>query len=338
MTRPEADTIPARRRRPTVAEGASWGYAGLVLALLAATRLGDRWWLPTALLYLPRGLWLAPLPLLAVGARKSRGRRGAWGVQALAGLLVLGPYMGFNLPIGREARARGVRFRVLSLNRAAEAVDRHKLAALVEREDVALVLFQEPSYRPDGEFLPRGWVRDGAHQVATRFEIVREWGWDEPYYEYGVWPVRLGRVRLRTPEGAEFVAASVHFPTIRYGFERLAAGDVDGMRGQIGWRLYQRDRLLAGLDEVGDLPLLFGGDFNATPDSPLFDPIRARFRSAFERAGWGFGYTRPTRLPWVRIDQLWVDDRWAVARCWVGPDLGSDHLPLIAEVVLRDRR
>ena len=40
-------------------------------------------------------------------------------------------------------------------------------------------------------------------------------------------------------------------------------------------------------------------------------------------------------LPWARIDHLWVDDRWAVARCWVGPDLGADHLPVLAEVVLR---
>jgi endonuclease/exonuclease/phosphatase (EEP) superfamily protein YafD len=309
-----------------------------VLALLAATRLGDRWWLPTVLLYLPRIVWLAPLPVLALAARRSPARRGAWSVQAIALLLVLGPYMGFNLPIGRDGRARGPRFRVLSLNREGDVVDRDRLAALVEREDVALILVQEPSYRPDVEFLPRGWLRDGTHTIATRFRVVREWGWDEPWFEYGTWPVRLARLRLRTTEGAEFVAASVHLPTLRHGFERLTKGEVDRFCEQIAWRLHQRDRLLAGLDEVGDVPLLFGGDFNATPDSPLVDPLRARYRSAFELAGWGYGYTRPTAFPWARIDQIWVDDGWAVARCWVGPDLGADHLPVLAEVVLRDRR
>ncbi|HWE36279.1 MAG TPA: endonuclease/exonuclease/phosphatase family protein [Isosphaeraceae bacterium] len=329
--------IPRRRRLPTPAEAASWAFAAWVLALLAATRLGDRWWLPTVLLYLPRWLWLAPLPVLAGVARRSPARRGAWSVQAIAALLVLGPYMGFNLPIGREGRARGVRFRVLTLNREGDAVDERRLAALVGREDVSLILFQEPSFRPGLDYLPSGWVRDRKHLIVTRFQVVREWDWGEPWFEYGIWPVRMGGLRLRTPEGAEFVAASVHFPTIRPGFERLARWDIEGLRDQVAWRLHQRDRLLAGLDEMGGVPLLFGGDFNATPDSPLFDPIRARFRSAFERAGWGYGYTRPTALPWARIDQLWVGDDWAVSRCWVGPDLGADHLPVLAEVVLRDR-
>jgi len=65
----------------------------------------------------------------------------------------------------------------------------------------------------------------------------------------------------------------------------------------------------------------------------MLGPLRARYAFAFERAGWGYGYTRPTALPWTRIDHLFAGPGWQWSRCRVGPDLGSDHLPLIAEVV-----
>jgi hypothetical protein len=57
-------------------------------------------------------------------------------------------------------------------------------------------------------------------------------------------------------------------------------------------------------------------------------------RFGYEDAGWGYGYTRPSRYPWFRIDHILASPEWVFTRCWVGPDLGSDHLPLIAEVVL----
>ena len=58
------------------------------------------------------------------------------------------------------------------------------------------------------------------------------------------------------------------------------------------------------------------------------------YRFAFEDAGWGYGYTRPADLPWFRIDHIVASPEWRVTECRVGPDFGSDHLPLIAELVL----
>ena len=80
------------------------------------------------------------------------------------------------------------------------------------------------------------------------------------------------------------------------------------------------------------------GDFNLPPDSPMLAPLRRRFRDAFAEAGRGYGYTYPSRLPWVRIDHILAGRHWTIDRCRVGPDLGSDHRPLIAEAVLADPR
>ena len=145
---------------------------------------------------------------------------------------------------------------------------------------------------------------------------------------------RFARIRVRTPAGEEFVVASVHLPTMRTGFERLAEADLNGFRREIAWRDGQTRALARQLDEVSRWPTLVGGDLNTPADSPMLDPLRARFAFAFERTGWGYGYTRPTELPWTRIDHLFAGPGWEFTRCRVGPDLGSDHLPLIAEVVL----
>ena len=36
----------------------------------------------------------------------------------------------------------------------------------------------------------------------------------------------------------------------------------------------------------------------------------------------------------VRIDHVLTGDGWRCRRCWVGPDVGSDHLPLLADLSL----
>ena len=97
--------------------------------------------------------------------------------------------------------------------------------------------------------------------------------------------------------------------------------------------------MVAAIESGPDVPKLIAGDFNMPADESALASLRdeGRFRFAFEEAGWGFGYTRPTRTPWFRIDHILTSPEWVVRRCRVGPDFGSDHLPLVAEVVLPAR-
>jgi endonuclease/exonuclease/phosphatase (EEP) superfamily protein YafD len=57
------------------------------------------------------------------------------------------------------------------------------------------------------------------------------------------------------------------------------------------------------------------------------------YRSAFEDAGVGWGYTRPSEFSWVRIDQILASPAFTFTSCWVGPAFGSDHKSLIAEAI-----
>jgi vancomycin resistance protein VanJ len=143
------------------------------------------------------------------------------------------------------------------------------------------------------------------------------------------------RVRIRTPEGNEFGLASVHMPTLRFGLYRFLRGDIPGLERHIAWYDAQMVRVASGLSEFrDDLPVLVGGDFNVPPDHAAMSALGTAFRFAFEDAGWGYGYTRPTRYPWFRIDHILASPEWTFEACRVGPDLGSDHLPLVAEAVL----
>jgi endonuclease/exonuclease/phosphatase (EEP) superfamily protein YafD len=90
--------------------------------------------------------------------------------------------------------------------------------------------------------------------------------------------------------------------------------------------------MTAGIRE----PIILAGDFNMTADSPIYRQTWARFDNAFSRSGFGFGHTeRPFKLNsqfGIRIDHVLFGPDWRACRCWVGPDVGSDHLPLIADL------
>ena len=94
--------------------------------------------------------------------------------------------------------------------------------------------------------------------------------------------------------------------------------------------------MLAALAETRESPILIGGDFNMPSDDSTMSALKANYQFGFEQAGWGYGYTRPTRLPWIRIDHILASQDWSVRSCQVGPDFGSDHLPSWCEAVLME--
>lgn len=113
----------------------------------------------------------------------------------------------------------------------------------------------------------------------------------------------------------------------------------------------QIERLLAEIAAVS-LPLLLLGDLNVTPRHALYRRLAAAgLIDAFRAAGHGRAATYPTRLttwtpdgyrlrrlpvrPVLRLDYIWASHHWRPLDAHLGPDAGSDHLPLIATLQLR---
>jgi endonuclease/exonuclease/phosphatase (EEP) superfamily protein YafD len=341
-SRPRRDLRPSNPRRGLLVAVATWAYAAVVLAALVMIRwLGERWWPASVLLFAPRAMFLLPLPLLVLLAAW-RGRKRLWSAQLAIAVVVLGPLMGFTVPVRRlwAPTPHGVRLRVMTFNRGQGKLDVDRLARLVEDERIDVIFFQEGN--PDTEldaYLARGWRRDSRGRIVSRLPIVAELDPSElPVGGTNLWPVRIARVKVRMESGQEVVLASVHMPTMRYGFDMFREQGEEALGRYIDWRWEQLDRLSTKMGEAGDRPFLIGGDFNMPSDSPMMAALARSCRLGFEDVGWGFGYTRPTRLPWIRIDHVVASTDWTFTRCWVGPDLGSDHLPLLAELVLPDPR
>jgi endonuclease/exonuclease/phosphatase (EEP) superfamily protein YafD len=76
--------------------------------------------------------------------------------------------------------------------------------------------------------------------------------------------------------------------------------------------------------------LLIAGDFNLPPESAIFRASWGGYTDAFPAAGCGYGYTKFTRWWGARIDHVLAGAGWQVRDCTVGPDVGSDHRPVLA--------
>ncbi len=311
----------------------TWVYAFAVLATLALIRfIGEHWWPVSLLLFCPRPVYLAPAVPLALVSGLTRRYR-LLTTQAAIALAAAGPLMDFRADAAWNnlSPAQGGRVRVLTLNQHNHQTRVRDLIALIRREQVDVVCLQETVFDPSlEEFLSRGWYRDPGRCIASRFPIVHHYpplvaSYDDPL---------LDMVRLRTAVGLEFVVASVHRPTMRPGLEAILKGDVMGLRRTIDERRAAMVELVSRLDQIGNFPVLLAGDFNTPADSSLLDPLRDRFHVGFEHAGWGYGYTWPARCPGLRIDHVLSNRLGTFTFCEVGPDVGSDHLPVIAEVWL----
>jgi endonuclease/exonuclease/phosphatase (EEP) superfamily protein YafD len=93
---------------------------------------------------------------------------------------------------------------------------------------------------------------------------------------------------------------------------------------------------LVALSKAQGGPLLVAGDFNLTPWSEYFSD--ALEESGLRDAALGFGLARtwPSQFApvGIRIDHCLMSRHWRSLTTSVGPSLGSDHLPIVADVVI----
>jgi endonuclease/exonuclease/phosphatase (EEP) superfamily protein YafD len=104
------------------------------------------------------------------------------------------------------------------------------------------------------------------------------------------------------------------------------------------WASYQaeqRDQLAARVRELAG-PVIVMGDFNATPWSRTFRGLVERTGLCDSRAGFGVQASWHTGLPLMRIpiDHLLASCTVGVRDRRIGPDVGSDHYPVIVDLVV----
>jgi endonuclease/exonuclease/phosphatase family metal-dependent hydrolase len=94
--------------------------------------------------------------------------------------------------------------------------------------------------------------------------------------------------------------------------------------------------LLAERARAVTLPLVVVGDMNITPFSPWFQQllVDGALRSAADGFGWQPSWPSFIPLAGIQIDHALVNSRVAVEHFTRGSPTGSDHLPIVTDLVL----
>jgi vancomycin resistance protein VanJ len=330
----------------------TWGYLAAVCSIAVVMwTLGDRWWIATILLFMGRWIFLVPLALLIPAAILVRRR--LVGVLVLGGLVVAGPVMGARtgwrtlLP---AAPPNGFPLRVVSFN-----ADAGRLLAI----NLPIVLVD---WKPDvvalqecGEELVRavravpGWYHHSANGLCflSRYPIRDSSVMDRAALEVvHKSSAQIGgsgavvRYVIATPSG-DVQVTNLHLETPRKGIDGLADFDVDRLRENTRLRDIESDLARRWVDEGAakrTAPVLVAGDFNTTVESRIFQTHWSDgLEDAFSRVGRGLGMTKYNGWIRVRIDHVLAGPQWYVRRTEIGYDVGSDHRPLIVDLVLPAR-
>ncbi len=313
------------------------GYL-LTIALVWAWMLteGDRGPWATLFLFGPRWVCGFPLPLLAVAA--AIWNRRALAPLALAAVGIVGPIMGFQVHLPRFA-APGQLLRVMTFNVEEHAVSVDSLAGLVEQYRPDVVALQEVRANA-GYRWPEGWhvIEHNEFILASRWPIAER---EHVLRFRGDYAAIRFVVDLA---GQEINMFNVHLSTPRPGLEAMISRrtlvDFQGsprLGEIIRLRAIESEHASAWIAGFSG-PTIVAGDFNMPAESAIFRRYWSWLTDAFAAAGWRFGFTKTTRgTPWsygARIDHILVGPSWNVLRSWVGPDSGSDHMPLWADLNL----
>jgi endonuclease/exonuclease/phosphatase (EEP) superfamily protein YafD len=318
-------------------------YVLAVLALFISNRfLMDRWWPATWMFYAPRWPWVAPGILLAAFGR------GKWVriVSVVIGLIVLGPFMGFNVPWHRMAGARapGAHFRLLSCNVHAGELDVPRFEAYVLKANPDVVVLQDYAGWDESEALSAGWRTLRLHEsfIASRLpithvenlhlqEIPGDDDSDVPRYVGSAWCFDL-----QTPGGLVHVL-DVHLASPHSGLTAFKANPGLGIRKLKNNAIRRFNESVKLTEYVAGLkgPVVLAGDFNMLSESPTFRRFFSRFDDAFESNGWGYGYTHYSRVSQLRLDQVLFTPQVDCAGIEIGPDCRTAHRPVVVDLVVR---
>ena len=326
----------------------SFGYlAAVCLLALLLWGLGDDWWPATVLLFTGRWVFLLPLAVLLPAALVYR--RVLLAPLALAALICVGPVMGARTGWRRAlAHAEGTHVRVLTFNTDGGDAVAPLLPVLLEGSQPDFVALQEcgPLLADEVTHLS-GWFHHHVRQLCflSRYPLLDSLVMDRKVLEQvkqsdeGIGGSGdVVRYAIRMPQGTVSFT-NLHLETPRKGLEGARSGSLSPARLRENTELRRIESDLAvRWVRAGTGPAIVAGDFNTPVESRIFQRSWGDFTDAFSRAGFGFGMTKLNGWIRVRIDHVLTGPGWYADHAELGPNLGSDHLPLIVDLTLAPPR
>lgn len=299
--------------------------AALLTLATAASFLGPWWWVPALIVHFRPHLVVASLALLALGAIARRPAVCALSAALVAinGVPVL-PYIA-----GGANAATAGNLRMLELNMHGAGTNRQSFRQMVASQHPDLVMLTE---------MP-GDLDRVAHEVPDlppyRIGSMPTSPWAVGLFSR--WPVTRWSVDRGADGTARVVSADICETAEWKGCLRLIALHAPRPFGDGARRQKEQLEIVASLAaSARDHRVVVLGDLNLTPWAPEFSRLVAEGGLRDTGPYRGLLATWLSRMPFVGllIDQVLVSPSIGILANRLGPDVGSDHLPVIVDLAV----
>lgn len=328
------------------------GYPLAILGIILVFRLiGERWWVVTILLYLPRWGFALPLPFLTLWILFTGPRRLLIYLAVGVALLVF-PLMGLHLSGAVAATPGAFRLRLITYNIDAGQYGPEAILGQIRVANADVILLQEARPQQTGDLkagLPGYFFHEhDQFMIASRYPIQNAYQ-PPPLQNNGRHrSPRFVGYELVTPRGIIQVY-NVHPISPRDALEdlrgnglrsELTTGHIfhSGVSAEVAANASLR---MAQLEAIAfqaarsSHPVLIAGDTNLPSLSWGLAHWLGDYQDGFTQRGSGFGYTFPSpKRPWMRIDRILADARFRILSFTVLHQIASDHLAVTAEIEL----
>ncbi|MBL4899362.1 MAG: endonuclease/exonuclease/phosphatase family protein [Colwellia sp.] len=243
-------------------------------------------------------------------------------------------YLNFQLPISNLwVNSAGQSLSIMSVNLGGGIKNPNLMKEYIKFEQLTLIAFQETPRSEAEKIVPQGWDLHCIGQMCLASAYKLKYLNSQSRQILGGWG-HLGLLYQLQLNEQKIYVMNLHLETPRKGFEdfQLSKLNFEAVFKNTEQRYIESSIISSWLEDKG--PLIILGDFNMPVESSIYRENFGDYQNAFNEAGFGFGYTKYIRMLGIRIDHILADDNFSVIEAKIGNDVGSDHRPVIANLVL----
>ena len=309
-------------------------YFTSLLVVLCNVMPWSKFWalIEMPLLFAPR--WWITLLLLPVVIINPSLLFKQWKGLSVTSLIIIFFYLNFQIPINTlSANSKGQLLPIMSVNLGGSIKHPDLLKEQIVNEQLVLIAFQETPMEEAKKIAPQGWDLHCIGQMCLASAYKLKYLNSQSRRILGGWG-HLGLLYQLQINERKIYVMNLHLETPRKGYAnfQLSKLNFEAVIENSEQRYIESSIISSWLKNKDSLIIL--GDFNMPVESSIYRENFGHYKNAFNEAGFGFGFTKYFRILSIRIDHILTDENFSVLKAKVGSDVGSDHFPILANVVL----
>jgi endonuclease/exonuclease/phosphatase (EEP) superfamily protein YafD len=293
---------------------------------LGAALLGAQWWVLD--LFAHFRVQYAALFLIAALVSLLLRKRGLAALCVVGAIVSAAPLISYLRQPTANAEAAAPSLRVVTFNVWFRNHDYERIARYLEETRADVLVLQELTLEQAAEL----------HGKLPSYPHAQLGSGKTGAVVYARWPIIDADLPPLTPAGVRGTKVVLDWRGTRVAVLGVHLHWPLGRRNS-----HLRNRELATIGRIaaasGGVPLVVAGDLNITPWSKHFQRGLQGSGLADCAAGFGLAPSWPAQFPplGIRIDHCFRSAHWRSVAVSTGPHLGSDHLPVVADLQLVQR-